>query len=53
VDEVTSAGSSLFDDAKTNAELYSRYMKKAIEKVGCNTPVVTRHWLWGMCTPPP
>jgi protein disulfide-isomerase A6 len=32
VDEVTSAGSSLFDDAKTNAELYSRYMKKAIEK---------------------
>ena len=34
VDEVTSAGGSLVDDAKTNAELYGRYMKKAVEKVG-------------------
>ena len=34
MDEVTSAGGSLVDDAKTNAELYGRYMKKAVEKVG-------------------
>lgn len=32
VDEVTSAGGGLLDDAKTNAELYGRYMKKAVEK---------------------
>ena len=33
MDEVTGASGSLVDDAKTNAELYGRYMKKAVEKV--------------------
>lgn len=32
-DEVTSAAGSLADEAKTNADLYSRFMKKAITKV--------------------